>query len=43
MAIKTIIASAVMKGWNLWQMDVKNAFLNGSLKKEVYMQQQKDF
>ena len=41
--VKTIIALATMKGSNLWQMDVKNAFLNGLLKEEVYMQQPEGF
>ncbi|CAN6444068.1 unnamed protein product [Victoria cruziana] len=34
-----IIALAFVHGWNLTQMDVKNAFLHGDLKEEVYIEQ----
>lgn len=37
--IWTVIALTASKGWNLYQMDVKNAFLNGDLMEEVYMDQ----
>jgi hypothetical protein len=37
--VKTIIVMAVAKGWSLYQMDVKNAFLDGDLQEEVYMEQ----
>jgi hypothetical protein len=35
--IRTIISIAANKKWNLYQMDVKNAFLHGDLEEEVYM------
>ena len=35
--IRIIFSLAVNNGWNLYQMDVKNAFLQGSLEEEVYM------
>ena len=41
--VRIVIALATMKGWNLWQMDVKNAFLNGSLQEKVYMHQPQGF
>ena len=37
--IHLIIALAASQGWNLHQMDVKTAFLHGSLKEEVYVEQ----
>ncbi|GKV15736.1 hypothetical protein SLEP1_g26495 [Rubroshorea leprosula] len=37
-SVHSLIAIAATKGWKLFQMDVKNAFLNGDLTEEVYMQ-----
>eukprot|EP00253_Pinus_taeda_P004118 PITA_04118 len=37
--MRLIIALAASQGWNLHQMDVKTAFLHGSTKEEVYMEQ----
>jgi hypothetical protein len=36
-AIKILLAFSVAKGFKLHQMDVKSAFLNGVLEKEVYL------
>ena len=33
----------VNKDWKLWQMDMKNVFLNGELNREFYMDQSKKF
>ncbi|GKB00723.1 retrotransposon protein, putative, ty1-copia subclass, partial [Tanacetum coccineum] len=38
-AIRILIAIAVFYDYEVWQMDVKTAFLNGYLYKEVYMEQ----
>jgi hypothetical protein len=35
--VRTIIAITASQGWPLHQMDVKNAFLHGDLKEDIYM------
>jgi hypothetical protein len=39
MIIRTIIVMAITKGWSLHQMDVKNVFIHGDLREEMYMEQ----
>ena len=41
--IKTMLALAAHQQWPIYQMDVKAAFLNGELKKEVYVEQPPGF
>ncbi|CAL2271953.1 unnamed protein product [Prunus armeniaca] len=41
--IRTLIALAAQKEWNLYQLDVKSIFLNGVLKEEVYVEQPQGF
>ncbi|KAA0035381.1 putative mitochondrial protein [Cucumis melo var. makuwa] len=41
--IRVLLALATCKDWKLWKMDVKNAFLNGELDRDIYMEQPKGF
>ncbi|GJX99228.1 retrotransposon protein, putative, ty1-copia subclass [Tanacetum coccineum] len=41
-AIRILIAIVAFYDYEIWQMDVKTAFLNGYLSKEVYMEQPED-
>nr|GEV46481.1 putative polyprotein [Tanacetum cinerariifolium] len=42
-AIRILIAIAAYYDYEIWQMDVKTAFLNGFLDEEIYMEQPKGF
>ncbi|GJR62684.1 retrotransposon protein, putative, ty1-copia subclass [Tanacetum coccineum] len=42
-AIRILIAIAAYYDYEIWQMDVKTAFLNGHLSEEVYMEQPEGF
>jgi hypothetical protein len=42
-AIRILLAFSVAKGFKLYQMDVKRAFLNGFLEEEVYVKQPPGF
>ena len=41
--VRLVVAHASMQGWNLHQLDVKSAFLNGDLEEEVYIDQPQGF
>ena len=36
-SVRTLIACAANLGWDLFQLDVKNAFLHGDLQEEIYI------
>jgi hypothetical protein len=40
---RAIISLATSMGWNLHQMDVKTAFLNGVIEEEAYTEQPQGF
>jgi hypothetical protein len=42
-AIRILLAFSVSKGFKLYQMDVKSAFLNGVLEEEVFVRQPPGF
>jgi hypothetical protein len=42
-SLRLILALAVLEDWEIHQMDVKSAFLNGLLEEEIYMEQPEGF
>ena len=42
-SIQILLAIAAFHDYEIWQMDVKTAFLNGKLEKDVYMTQPEGF
>src|SRR5215216_4361595 len=42
-SVRIMLAIAAFYDYEIWQMDVKTAFLNGFLKEELYMMQPKGF
>lgn len=41
--IRMIVALAAQRGWSLYQLDVKSAFLHGELKEDVYVEQPRGY
>ena len=42
-SMRLALATVASQGWEVHQMDVKNAFLHGDLSKEIYMEQPHGF
>ena len=42
-SVRIMLAIAAFLDYEIWQMDVKTAFLNGFLKEELYMMQPEGF
>ena len=41
--IRLLLAIVAQKGWTIYQLDVKLAFLNGFIEKEIYVDQSEGF
>jgi len=41
--IRMLLAITAQKGWKIYQLDVKSAFLNGFLEKEIFVEQLERF
>ena len=41
--IHTILALAVFQGLHLWSVDISNAYLNGKMDCDIYMEQPEGF
>jgi len=41
--VRLFIVLAAFQQWPLYQLDVKNVFLNGDLQEEIYMEQPSSF
>jgi histone deacetylase 1/2 len=41
--IRLVLVHSLLQGWSIRQLDIKNAFLHGSLREEVYMAQPPGF
>ena len=41
--IRLVLALAAQKGWKVYHLDAKSAFLNGVLQKEIYVEQPEGF
>ena len=42
-SIRILLAIAAFHDYEIWQMDVKTAFLNGNIDEELYMMQPEGF
>jgi len=42
-SVRLFIVMAALQKWPLYQLDVKNTFLNGDLQEEIYMEQPPGF